>query len=234
MNKPTVINNVETLAHIARIIEKGGAWYKGIGTNESSGTKLLSISGDCQKPGVYEIEWGMTISQMLEMVGASHVQAVQVGGPSGVCLNPAQFNRAIAYEDLPTGGSMIVIGEHRNLLKDVVLNFMEFFVDESCGSCVPCRALSQIMTQKIEKIINGNGVKNDLNDLMEWGKIMKLANRCGLGQTAQQPIVTTITNFRDKYEALIKSSGDFKSDFDMSKAVDASCKYVGRVPNAVH
>lgn len=234
MGKPTVINNVETLAHVVKIIEKGGAWYKGIGTKESSGTKLLSISGDCQKPGVYEIEWGMTIAQMLEMVGASNVQAVQVGGPSGVCINPSQFNRAIAYEDLPTGGSMIVIGQNRDIIKDVVLNFMEFFVDESCGSCVPCRALSKVMMHKVEAIAHGNGVKNDLTDLVEWGKLMKNTNRCGLGQTAFQPIVTTIANFKEKYEALIKTQEDYTSAFDMAKSVETSCNYVGRKPNLVH
>jgi [NiFe] hydrogenase diaphorase moiety large subunit len=229
--KPTIINNVETFAHISKIMENGGAWYKAIGTKDSAGTKLLSISGDCARPGVYEIEWGMSIKEMLDMVGATNVQAVQVAGPSGLCINPSQFDKKIAYEDLPTGGSMIVLGQHRDIIKDVVLNFMEFFVDESCGSCVPCRALSQIMMNKVEKIAHGFGVKKDIDELLECGKVMKTANRCGLGQTAANPIVTTITNFREKYESLIKTQNDFASEFNMETAVKDSCKYVGRTPN---
>ena len=125
--QPTVINNVETFCSVVKIIEKGSNWYKAIGTPESAGTKLLSISGDCKLPGVYEVAWGMSIKEMLDMVGAENVQAVQVAGPSGICLPPSQFDRKIALEDLPTGGSMTVIGKNRDLLKDVVLNFMDFF-----------------------------------------------------------------------------------------------------------
>lgn len=228
--KPTVINNVETLAHVTRIIENGGAWYKSIGTKESAGTKLLSISGDCEKPGVYEIEWGMTIQEMLDMAGAKDVQAVQVAGPSGVCINPTQFGRAIAYEDLATGGSMTIIGSKRNLLKDVVHNYMEFFVDESCGSCVPCRALSVLMKERLEKVIKGHATKTEVTEMKEWGAIMKAANRCGLGQTASNPIVTTIENFREKYDELAKDT-DYVSEFNMEASVADSCAVVGRTPN---
>ena len=234
LQKPTVINNVETLTHITRIIEKGGEWYKNIGTKQSSGTKLLSISGDCTMPGVYEIIWGMTINQILEMAGATDVQAVQVGGPSGVCINPEQFYRTIAYEDIPTGGSIIIIGNKRNLLKDVVINFMEFFCDESCGSCTPCRNLNKMILNKVEKIVHGFGVKKDISDLQEWGRIMKSANRCGLGQSSANPVITTIANFREKYEKLIKTDDDFVSEFDMDKAVASSCSFVGRNPNDAH
>ncbi|MFH2141675.1 MAG: NAD(P)H-dependent oxidoreductase subunit E, partial [Bacteroidota bacterium] len=230
MDQPTIVNNVETLSSVVKIIEKGGDWYKAMGTKNSSGTKLLSISGDCKNPGVYEIEWGISVNQMLEMVGAENTMAVQVAGPSGVCLQPSQFDRIIAIEDLPTGGAMIVIGKNRNLLKDVVLNFTEFFVDESCGSCSTCRALNVLLKNKLEKIIDGNGIKSDIEDLEKWSVVLSKSARCGLGQTSSNPIATTIKNFRDKYEALVKDT-EYFSEFDMAASVKDSCEYVGRTPN---
>lgn len=228
-NKPSIINNVETFCSVVKIIEKGSDWYKSMGTEESTGTKLLSISGDCQNPGVYEVEWGMTINEMLEMVGATDVQAVQVAGPSGDCVPPSQFSRKIALEDLPTGGSMIVIGKHRDLLKDIVLNFMEFFEDESCGSCVTCRSFNMILTKQLEKIIEGRGIKSDIDNMVAWGKIMCKTSRCGLGQTAANPIIATVENFKELYENRVKDV-DYQSDFDMEKAILESCEAVGREP----
>jgi len=228
---PTVVNNVETLCSVVKIILNGSDWFKAMGTKESAGTKLLSISGDCKKPGVYEIEWGMTINDMLDMVGATSVQAVQVGGPSGTCIDPSQFKRNISFEDLATGGSMIIIGKHRDLLKECVLNFMDFFIEESCSSCGPCRSLTVILRNKLLKIMSGNGVKSDIDELYTWSQFEKAANRCGLGQTAANPIMTTIENFRNLYEDLIKSDDEFLSTFDMEQAVADSCKVVGRVPN---
>ncbi len=229
-NKPTIVNNVETYCSAVKIIENGAAWYKAMGTTESAGTKLLSISGDCKNPGVYEIEWGMTIAEMLEMVGATDVQAVQVAGPSGICIPPAQFNRKIAIEDLPTGGSMIVIGKNRDLLKDVVLNFMEFFEDESCGSCVTCRSFNMILRKQIEKVVEGHGIKTDIENMTAWSEIIRKTTRCGLGQTSSNPITTTIKNFRELYDKRVKDV-DYQSDFDMHKAVAESCEVVGRIPN---
>lgn len=230
-DQPTVVNNVETLCNVVPIILKGSDWYKGMGTAESAGTKLLSISGDCEKPGVYEVEWGMTIQEMLKMVGASNVQAVQVGGPSGSCIDPSQFKRSIAFEDLATGGSMIVIGKDRDLLKDFVLNFMNFFIEESCGSCAPCRSLNVVLRDKLLKIMEGNGSRNDIDELYSWAQYGKPANRCGLGQTAANPIITTIENFRSLYEDLIKTDEEYVSTFNMEKAVAESCRVVDRVPN---
>jgi [NiFe] hydrogenase diaphorase moiety large subunit len=230
LDMPTVINNVETLSAVVKIMVKGAEWFKAMGTKESAGTKLLSVSGDCKNPGVYEIEWGMSIRELLELVGATSVQAVQVGGPSGTCINPTQFHREIAFEDLATGGSMIVIGKHRNLLKEVVVNFMDFFIEESCSSCVPCRSLTVILKNKLQKILDGNGTKKDVNELYQWSKYMKAANRCGLGQTAANPIFSTIENFRQLYEDLVVTEEDFVSTFNMEEAVADSCAYVGRIP----
>lgn len=229
--KPTIVNNVETFCAVTRIIEKGSAWYTSMGTQSSAGTKVLSISGDCEKPGIYEIEWGMTIQEMLDMVGAKDTMAVQVAGPSGVCLNPEQFNRKIAFEDLATGGAMIVIGKSRNLIKDVVLNFMEFFCEESCGSCVPCRSLNVVLKQKIEKILAGHGVMGDLEEMEKLGKILTMGTRCGLGQTSSNPITTTLQNFRNKYTELVHKDTDYVSEFNMEESVKDSCAYVNRKPN---
>jgi [NiFe] hydrogenase diaphorase moiety large subunit len=233
LDKPTVINNVETLSAVVKVMVKGADWFKAMGTKESAGTKLLSVSGDCKNPGVYEIEWGTTVRELLEMVGATSVQAVQVGGPSGVCINPTQFHREIAFEDLATGGSMIVIGKQRNLLKEVVVNFMDFFIEESCSSCAPCRSLTVILRNKLQKILDGYGTRNDVKELQEWTKFMKAANRCGLGQTAANPILSTIENFRPLYDDLV-SDEEYSSTFNLEAAVADSCDYVGRIPKFEH
>lgn len=221
--KPTSVNNVETYAAICRIIENGGEWYRSIGTKASSGTKLLSISGDCIRPGIYEIEWGMSIKEMLEMVGATNTQAVQVGGPSGSLINSSEFDRTICYGDLPTGGSMMIFDNSRNLIKDVVRNFMDFFIDESCGSCTTCRITSVQLAKKLDKILDGYGVMQDIEDLEKWSKIM-LASRCGLGQTASNPVVFSVKNFKPLYESLIQKDKEFDTGFDLEKSVREYCE----------
>ena len=226
-NMPTSVNNVETLVTICRIIERGGEWYRGFGNSHSVGTKLLSISGDCSRPGVYEVEWGITIRQMLGMIGAQDTVAVQVGGPSGSLIGEADFDHQLCYNDLPTGGSMMVFNSTRNLLKDVVLNFTDFFIDESCGSCVSCRATVQQMQKKLVKILDGYGVESDLDDLQSWAKTT-LVSRCGLGQTAANPIVSSLKNFPHLYKELLQKDKDFVSTFDMDAAIAESCKIVGR------
>jgi [NiFe] hydrogenase diaphorase moiety large subunit len=231
LNQPTIINNVESLSSVTKIIANGAGWFKSMGTKESSGTKLLSISGDLKYPGTFEVEWGITINEMLEMAGATDVKAVQVGGPSGRLIGSNEFHRTICYEDLPTGGAMIVIGEDKSIL-DVVMNFMEFFIDESCGSCAPCRYLTVILRNKLKKIIDGKGVASDLDEIVHWGKQMKIANRCGLGQSAANPILTSIENFRLEYEAKIEKGKDFDTEFDLDSAIIESARAVGRFPEA--
>jgi len=231
LDKPSVVNNVETLCKVVPILANGADWFKSVGTKESTGTKLLSISGDCKNPGVYEMEWGMTINEMLEMVGATSVQGVKVGGPSGNCIDSTHFGRSIAFEDLATGGSMIIIGEQRDLLRDFILPFTNFFIEESCGSCAPCRSLTVILRNKLLKILNGNGTKKDIDELYTWAQMGTTANRCGLGQTSANPIITSLDNFRNLYDDLVKTDQDYLSAFDLEKAVAASCEVVGRVPN---
>jgi [NiFe] hydrogenase diaphorase moiety large subunit len=228
LNLPTIVNNVETLSAVIQIINKGGEWYRSLGTRESSGTKVLSVSGDCLHPGVYEIEWGFSINDILDLVGTmGEVQAVQVGGPSGRCIAPHDFNRILGYEDLATGGSLIIIGKQRDLLKDIVLNFMDFFIEESCGSCTPCRSLTVIYRDKLRKILKGRGVQKDLDDLYAWRHIMK-GNRCGLGHTALNPILTTLRNFPELYETRIQKNKTFDEGFDIHSALKDAFEITGR------
>jgi [NiFe] hydrogenase diaphorase moiety large subunit len=231
LEMPTVVNNVETLCAAVKVILNGGDWYRSFGTSESTGTKLLSISGDCRYPGVYEVEWGFSVNDILEMVGKSeNVQAVQVGGPSGSLISPDEFERILGYEDLATGGSLIIIGEQRDLLNDIVMNFTDFFIEESCGSCSTCRILPTVMRNKLQKILDARGVSKDINDMIEWGRILK-ASRCGLGQTAANPILTSIKNFRHLYESKVQKNKDFDSGFDLMNAVKEACEATGRVAN---
>ena len=219
LQKPTVVNNVETLCSVVQVMLHGPEWYNRLGTEKSKGTKVLCVSGDCAKPGIYEVEWGFSVNDILKEAGADDVQAVQVGGPSGACIGPGEFGRVLAYEDLATGGSFIIIGAQRDLLNDVVLNFARFFRAESCGSCVPCRALTGMAQVILERIIAGKGTAGDVERLGSWQKIMR-NNRCGLGQTALNPITTTIKNFRPLYDARL-AQGDprFEPSFDLAAAV---------------
>lgn len=229
MGLPTSVNNVETYAAAARIMKEGAAWFKAIGTEQSAGTKVLSVSGDCGKPGVYEVDYGTTIQQLLDMVDGKDARCVMVGGPSGTFIGRKDYGRKICFNDLATGGSMMIFNAGRDLL-DVVRNFMEFFVEESCGWCVPCRAGNAILLNKLETIIEGAGTQSDISDLESWCRIVKTMSRCGLGQTSPNPILTTIQNFREIYDAKVQKDGLFVPSFDLEKAVQASCKAAGRTP----
>ncbi|NIA15526.1 MAG: hypothetical protein GWP08_15800 [Nitrospiraceae bacterium] len=225
-NEPTSVNNVETLCAAARIIEKGAEWFSAMGTKDSTGTKLLSISGDCPHPGVYEVEYGITVDKILEMVGAADAQAVQMGGPSGQCLAPKDFGRGISFEDLSTGGSIIVFGPDRDVL-DCMCQFVEFFIEESCGWCAPCRVGTTLLAKMMRKVLDGKGTKADLDALRKLGTTVKTMSRCGLGQTAANPILTTLQNFSSLYDARIKSD-EFIPSFDLSKALQLGAEITGR------
>ncbi|MBT4061757.1 MAG: hypothetical protein HOE71_07220 [Lentimicrobiaceae bacterium] len=233
LNYPTIVNNVETLASIPKILTKGADWFVGLGDKASTGTKILSISGDCNYPGIYEVEWGTSIKDVLDMCGAFNIQAVQVGGPSGALIGSKDFGRNLSYTDLPTGGSIIIFGEQRNLLSDVVMNFMEFFIEESCGSCSTCRNMPAVLKKRFTKILDGKGVQSDIDDLINWSELLKVS-RCGLGQTAANPITTSINNFRHLYDRLIQPGIEFDTGFCLEDSVKDSCSAVGRQPTLHH
>jgi [NiFe] hydrogenase diaphorase moiety large subunit len=197
MGCPTSVNNVETLASVPHIIIKGGEWFRRFGTDKSTGSKLFSVSGDCSKPGVYELPWGTSINQLLEIVDARNTKAVQVGGASGICIPKSQFERVLAYEDAATGGSVIVFNESRNMLK-VLKNFMEFFVEESCGQCTPCRIGNVKLLEGVEKIEKGEYTFSYIDKLKELGRTMQAASKCGLGQSSPNSFISILENFKDE------------------------------------
>ncbi|MGQ9799252.1 MAG: complex I 51 kDa subunit family protein [Ignavibacterium sp.] len=197
LGRPTSVNNVETLAAVSHIVVKGGKWFAKFGTDKSSGSKLFSVSGDCEKPGVYELPFGTKVSELLDIVGAKNAKAVQIGGASGYCIPKSQFDRALAYEDIPTGGSVIIFNESRDMLK-VLKNFMEFFVDESCGQCTPCRIGNVKLLEGVEMIEKGQFTFAYINKLKDLGRTMQLASKCGLGQSSPNPFISILENFKDE------------------------------------
>lgn len=233
LDQPTVVNNVETFCSAVKVILNGGEWYKSFGTEDSTGTKVLSISGDCRFPGIYEVEWGFNVNDVCEMVGAEDVQAVQVGGPSGSLVGPDEFSRTLSYADLSTGGSLMIFNNTRDLLETVVQNFTDFFIEESCGSCSTCRIMPVILRNKLKKILNARGVEQDITDMAEWGKTLK-ASRCGLGLTAANPILTSIQNFRHLYEKKIQTDKDYDAGFDLLASVKDACDAMERKPTLNH
>ena len=216
---PSVVNNVETFCCVTKILEQGPATFSGYGSAGSSGTKLLSISGDCTTPGIYEVVFGITLGEVLKRAGAEDAIAVQVGGPSGQIVGPKDYGRKICFDDLATGGSIMTFGPKRDVLKTAHC-FMEFFIDESCGYCTPCRVGNVLLKERLEKIMQGRGEPDDLDYLQQLGMTVKTASRCGLGQTSANPILTTLANFRPQYEALVKADKDgFKRSFDVKAAL---------------
>jgi [NiFe] hydrogenase diaphorase moiety large subunit len=228
LGQPTTVNNVETFCCVGRILEQGPGWFAQIGSEGSPGTKLLSISGDCKSPGVYEVPFGISVREMLKMVGADDVQAVQMGGPSGQMLSEAAFDRTICYDDVATGGSVMIFNNARNLL-DVVHYFLEFFIEESCGYCTPCRVGNVLLKERIEEIMAGRGEPEDIEYLQDLGETIKTASRCGLGQTSPNPVLSTIEGFRPLYDQLLKTSeyGEQLS-FDISQALGPAEQIAGR------
>ncbi|MBT8383369.1 MAG: iron hydrogenase [Ignavibacteria bacterium] len=197
LRRPTAVNNVETLAAVSHIVMKGGAWFAKFGTDKSTGSKLFSVSGDCEKPGVYELPWGTKISELLKLVEAKDTKAVQVGGASGFCIPKSQFSRTLAYEDVSTGGSIMIFREGRDMLQ-VLKNFMEFFVDESCGQCTPCRMGNIKLLEGVEMIEKGKYTFSYINKLKDLGKTMQLASKCGLGQSSPNPFISILENFNEE------------------------------------
>jgi len=195
---PTVVNNMETLAVIPHVIAKGADWFKKIGTEKSSGSKILSVSGDCKKPGVYEVPFGTSVKEILDLAGAEETKAVQIGGASGTCIGKKDFNRKIAFEDIPTGGSVIIFNKTRNMV-ETVENFLEFFQEESCGQCTPCREGIPVLIEGVRKIKKGECAADYLKDLFSLSETMQCASKCGLGQSAPNAFLAVMDTFKEDY-----------------------------------
>ena len=197
LDRPSVVNNVETLAWAACILQQGADWFKSKGTEKSTGIKIFSVSGDCKRPGVYEFPLGISVAELLKHVGGEKARAVQIGGASGQCIPASEFKRSIAFEDIPTGGSVIVFGPDRDML-DVLHNFLEFFVDESCGQCTPCRLGNRKLLEGVEMLKAGTCSMAYLQELCALGETMQLSSKCGLGQSSPCAFLSVVKHFRDE------------------------------------
>jgi [NiFe] hydrogenase diaphorase moiety large subunit len=197
LNRPSVVNNVETLAWVPCIMVNGVDWFKSIGTSNSAGHKLFSVSGDCEKPGVYEFPFGITVANLLKEVGGSDAKAVQIGGASGRCVPKKDFERRLAFEDIPTGGSVMVIGPGRDML-DLAQNILDFFVDESCGQCTPCRLGNAKLLEGVEMLKDGICTDTYLEELKGLANTMQVASKCGLGQTSSVALMSILEHFGDE------------------------------------
>ena len=188
----------------ASIAVNGGDWFASVGTEKSKGTKILSICGDCSRPGIYEYPFGTSIQSVLDDCGASDVLGIQIGGPSGTFISNQEFDRKLAFEDLATGGSFIVFNNSRNIL-DIVNNFTHFFAHESCGFCTPCRVGTSLLKKQLDKIVDGHGSAGDVVALEEICQLIKNHSHCGLGQTAANPVLTTLERYPELYQSHLKN-----------------------------
>ena len=232
LGRPTVVNNVETFAAAGHILLRGGAWWAVIGTPKSTGTKIHSVSGDCARPGLYEYPYGTRVAQILDDCGARDTQAVQVGGPAGVCLAAPEFGRRLAYEDVPTTGAFMVFDRSRDMF-EVARNFAHFFAHESCGFCTPCRVGTALVARRMDKLAAGHGSRVDLNVLLELDGLMHVATHCGLGATACNPLRDTIAKFRPAYEKRLKSL-HFEPAFDLDAELSVARRMTSRDDAAAH
>ena len=212
--KPTNINNVETWANIPLIIEHGSDWYASIGTKSSKGTKVFSLVGKVNNTGLVEVPMGTTIREIVYDIGGGVLnkgsfKAVQIGGPSGGCIPESLIDTPIDFEELAKIGSMmgsggLIVMDERTCMVDVTKYFLKFLESESCGKCVPCRSGIKRMLEIVDRITNGEGREGDIDLLEDMANGIKDASLCGLGQTAPNPVLTTLRFFRDEYEAHIK------------------------------
>ncbi|MBQ9748004.1 MAG: NADH-quinone oxidoreductase subunit NuoF [Clostridia bacterium] len=209
--KPTIINNVETLANIAQIILKGADWFASMGTERSRGTKVFALGGKIENTGLVEIPMGTTLREVVEEIGGGvpggkHFKAAQTGGPSGGCIPAHLIDTPIDYDNLTAIGSMmgsggLIVMDEDTCMVDIAKFFLEFTVDESCGKCVPCRVGTMRLLEILEKITSGNGTLADIDKLEELSKYISSASLCALGQTAPNPVLSTLRYFRDEYVA---------------------------------
>ncbi|MBO5534100.1 MAG: NADH-quinone oxidoreductase subunit NuoF [Clostridia bacterium] len=212
--KPTMLNNVETYANVAQIILHGADWYNSMGTEKSKGTKVFALGGKINNTGLVEVPMGTTLRTIIYDIGGGcpngkKFKAVQTGGPSGGCLPESLLDTPVDYDNLIAAGSMMgsggmIVMDEDNCMVDIARFYLDFIVDESCGKCTPCRVGTKRMLEILNRIVNGKGKEGDIEKLEELAKTIKSTALCGLGQTAPNPVLSTLHFFRDEYEAHIK------------------------------
>ena len=236
LGRPTVVNNVETFVAVAHIARRGGVWWAGIGTPESTGTKIHSVSGDCERPGLYEYPLGTPLAQILADCGARHPQAVQVGGPSGSCVPASGFGRAIGFEDLPSAGALMVFDQTRDLF-EVARHFARFFAHESCGLCTPCRVGTELVVRRLDKLAHergaGRGSAFDIARLHELDALLHSGTHCGLGVSACNPLRDTLAHFGQAY-ARRSTAIHFQPEIDLDAELSSARRVTGRTDDGAH
>jgi NADH:ubiquinone oxidoreductase subunit F (NADH-binding) len=205
--QPTVINNVETLANIPRIMLKGAGWFKTLGTEKSKGTKVFSVSGDVDRPGVYEVLMGTRLGELVrDLAGARDIKAVQVGGASGRILPETLLDTPLCFEQVLGSGAVMVFNQSRGIIELVRQN-MEFFNDESCGKCTPCREGTEVMMEIFDRLTRGEGRTGDISALEDLSSAMRLAPFCGLGQSVSIPVLDSLKYFKAEYDHRLAQAG---------------------------
>ncbi len=211
--KPTILNNVETYANVPQIINNGWEWFASMGTEKSKGTKVFALGGKINNTGLVEVPMGTTLREIIYDIGGGcpngkKFKAAQTGGPSGGCIPASQLDVQIDYDNLTAIGSMMgsggmIVMDEDNCMVDIARFFLDFTVDESCGKCAPCRIGTKRMLEILNRIVNGEGRDGDIEKLEELATTIKSTALCGLGQTAPNPVLSTLKYFRDEYEAHI-------------------------------
>ena len=203
---PTIVHNVETLMNVPAIIARGPDWFAGFGTAQSKGTKVFSVSGDVARSGVYELPMGSRLRELVvDLCGAGSVKMVQLGGAGGSILPARLIDTPLSYETVLGSGGVTVFDESRGVI-DIVHRDLEFFADESCGKCTPCREGTEAMLEMLGRLARGEGVERDLEALVDLSEVMMLSSLCGLGQAAAVPVRDSLLHFRKEYQDRIEKS----------------------------
>jgi NADH-quinone oxidoreductase subunit F len=210
-NMPTIINNVETLMNIPYIVDQGATWFSSMGTKRSKGTKVFSVSGDVARPGIYEMEMGSTLKELVnELAGASEIKAVQIGGATGNIIPGYMIDTPLSHETFLGSGAVMVFNSMRDII-DIAYNDMRFLNEESCGKCTPCREGTEVMLEIFERMRQGDGRERDINTLEELARTMAAASLCGLGQAAAVPVLDSLKYFYNEYIDRIDQSQFLRS-----------------------
>jgi len=220
-NMPTIINNVETLMNIPRIIDKGAGWFSAMGTGRSRGTKVFSVSGDVARPGVYELEMGSPLKELVvNLAGAEDIKALQVGGATGNIIPGYMMDTPLSHETFLGSGAVVVFNSTRDII-DIVYNDMRFLSEESCGKCTPCREGTEVMLEILGRLQQGDGRERDVSTLEELARVMAAASLCGLGQAAAVPVLDALKYFYNEFMDRVDQSHFLRSylggEFNQSK-----------------